>query len=80
MLVLGASASLRPSAGRRIYDQYGGWRFFAGLDAKLTAQLVATEEEINDSAYRLYGLSKADIAFLEEHAEHAVINYAYGEP
>ena len=47
---------------------------------KLTAQLVATEEEINDRVYHLYGLSKADTALLEEHAEQVMINYAYGEP
>jgi len=47
---------------------------------KLTAQLVAAEEEINDRVYRLYGLSKADIALLEEHAEQVMINYAYGSP
>ncbi len=48
--------------------------------AKLTAQLVATEEEINDRVYHLYALWKADIALMEEHAEHAMINCAYGEP
>ena len=47
---------------------------------KLAAQLVATEEEINDRVYRLYGLSKADIALLEEHAEQVMINYAFVEP
>ena len=47
--------------------------------AKLTAQLVATEEEINDRVYHLYALSKADIALLEEHAEQVMINYVYGE-
>lgn len=48
--------------------------------ATLTESLVACEEEINDRVYALFSMSKDDIKFLEEHANHAMIDYRYGEP
>ena len=47
---------------------------------RLTAQLVAIEEESNARVYRRYGLSPADVQLLDQHAQHAMINCAYGEP
>ena len=49
-------------------------------NTRLTAQLVTIEEDINDRVYHLYGLSNADIQLLDEHSQHAMIDYAYGEP
>ena len=48
--------------------------------AELTARLVSIEGEINDRVYALFGLAPADIALLEDHARHAMIDYPLGEP
>jgi len=48
--------------------------------ADFTARLVAIETEINTRVYRLFGLAKADIRLLEDHARHAMIDYPYGQP
>ncbi|MBN2452383.1 MAG: N-6 DNA methylase [Lentisphaeria bacterium] len=54
-----------------------GWK---ADHAALTARLVTIEDEINDRVYALFGLSRADIALLEDHARHAMIAYSYGAP
>jgi hypothetical protein len=46
----------------------------------LTESLMACEQQINDRVYRLFCLSPSDIRFLDDHARHAMIDYAYGQP
>ena len=47
--------------------------------AGLTARLVSIKGEINDRVYALFGLTPADVALLEDHAKHAMIDYPLGE-
>ena len=46
----------------------------------LTDVIVECEEELNDRVCRLFKMSRKDIALLDEHARHAMIDYSYGEP
>ena len=46
---------------------------------QLPRKLIAIEQEINAPIYCLYDLSPADIQLLDEHAQHAMTNCAYGE-
>jgi len=45
---------------------------------QLTQKLVDIETESNEVVYRLYGLSKADIQFLEDHMKKTMIHYPFG--
>ena len=46
---------------------------------RLTARLVAIEEEINDRTYRLFGLSPTDVRTLEDFQKRTKTYYPLGE-
>ena len=67
-----------PVAERQDWETtLAGWQ---QSHASLTTRLVSIEGEINDRVYALFGLAPADIALLDDHAKHAMINYPLGEP
>ncbi len=45
----------------------------------LTSELISIEEEISNRIYHLYGLSKADVEYLEDHCRRDMIYYPYVE-
>jgi len=60
-------------------DWEAALRDWRGEHERLTARIVALEEEMNDRVYRLFGLTRGDISTLEDFMKRTKTLYPLGE-